>query len=149
MLRFNEIIYRVSFIIWIKKKREELFFVEILNEISIKWSIIELIETSTKKQIFELNSIIILISSSQLNQSVIEWPSSWIKPELGCPILGLGRVGHILLARADRTDWGFCSSELLELGLLFDELNRTDIVVRRTLNSNFGSYKKLGLRDQF
>jgi hypothetical protein len=86
MLRLNEIIYRVSFVIWIKKKREESFFVETLNEISAKRSIIKSIEFSTKnrafesnsiiefsmkRQSFELNSIIILIFSSQLNQSII------------------------------------------------------------------------------
>jgi hypothetical protein len=82
MLRLNEIIYRVSSVIWIKKKREESLFVEILNEISAKRSITESIESSTKKralelnsiiefsmkkQSFESNSIIILIFSSQLN----------------------------------------------------------------------------------
>jgi hypothetical protein len=71
MLRFNEIIYRVSFVIWIKKKREESLFVKILNKISTKRSIIKLIESSTKKQIIELNSIIIFILSSQLNQSIV------------------------------------------------------------------------------
>jgi hypothetical protein len=70
MLRFKEIIYRVSSVIWIKKKREESFFVKISNK-SAKRSISESIESSTKRQIFESNSIIILISSSQLNQSVI------------------------------------------------------------------------------
>jgi hypothetical protein len=67
MLRFNEIIYRVSSVIWIKKKREESLFVEILSEISTNRSIIESIEFSTKKQVFESNSIIILIFSFQLN----------------------------------------------------------------------------------
>jgi hypothetical protein len=86
MLRLNEIIYRVSSVIWIKKKREESLFVEILDEISAKRSITESIESSTKKRVlesnsiiefsmkrqsFESNSIIILISSFQLNQSVI------------------------------------------------------------------------------
>jgi hypothetical protein len=69
MLRFNEIIYRVSFVIWIKKKREESLFVEISNKISTKRSIIESIESSTKRQVIESNSVIILMSSSQLNQS--------------------------------------------------------------------------------
>jgi hypothetical protein len=74
MLCFNEIIYRVSSVIWIKKKREELFFVEISNKTSAKWSIIESIKFSTKKQVIESNSIIILMSSSQLNQStVVVW----------------------------------------------------------------------------
>ncbi len=44
MLRFNEIIYRVLSVIWIKKKREESFFVEIS-----KRSIFESTESSTKK----------------------------------------------------------------------------------------------------
>jgi hypothetical protein len=70
MLRFNEIIYRVSSVIWIKKKREESFLVEISNK-SAKRSIFESIESSTKRQTFESNSIIIFISSSQLNQSII------------------------------------------------------------------------------
>jgi hypothetical protein len=68
MLRFNEIIYRVSFVIWIKKKREE-SFVEIANEISTKRSIIESIEFSTKRQALKLNSIIIFMSS--FNQSIV------------------------------------------------------------------------------
>jgi hypothetical protein len=86
MLRLNEIIYRVSSVIWIKKKREESLFVEILSEISAKWSITESIEFSTKKRVFESNSIIefsmkrqsfesnsiiIFIFSSQLHQSII------------------------------------------------------------------------------
>ncbi len=57
MLRLNEIIYRVSFVIWIKKKREESLLVETSNEISTKRSIIESIEFSTKKQVLESNSI--------------------------------------------------------------------------------------------
>ncbi len=71
MLRLNEIIYRVSFIIWIRKKREESFFVEISNKASIKRSIFESIESSTKKQIIESNLIIIFMSSSQLNQLIV------------------------------------------------------------------------------
>jgi hypothetical protein len=67
MLRLNEIIYRVSSVIWIKKKREESLLVEILSEISTKRSVTESIELSTKKQVLESNSIIILISSCQLN----------------------------------------------------------------------------------
>jgi hypothetical protein len=70
MLRFNEIIYRVSFVIWIKKKREELILVEIINEISAKRLIIESIEFSTKRQILKSNSIIIFMFSFQLNQSI-------------------------------------------------------------------------------
>jgi hypothetical protein len=68
MLRFNEIIYRVSSVIWIKKKREE-SLVEIANEISAKRSIIELIEFSTKKQALKSNSIIIFMFS--FNQSIV------------------------------------------------------------------------------
>jgi hypothetical protein len=69
MLHLNEIIYRVSFVIWIKKKREESFFTEILNK-SAKRSIFESIEFSTKRQVLESNSIIMFISSFQFNQSV-------------------------------------------------------------------------------
>jgi hypothetical protein len=67
MLRFNEIIYRVSFVIWIKKKREESFFVEIANETSTKKSITKLIEFLTKKQTLKSNSIIIFMFSFQFN----------------------------------------------------------------------------------
>jgi hypothetical protein len=70
MLRLNEIIYRVSSVIWIKKKREESLLVEISNK-STKRSIFESIESSTKRQAFESNSIIILIFSSQFNLSII------------------------------------------------------------------------------
>jgi hypothetical protein len=65
MLRFNEIIYRVSFVIWIKKKREKSFF--FILKTSTKRSIIESIIFSTKRQIFESNLIIIFMSSSQFN----------------------------------------------------------------------------------
>jgi hypothetical protein len=64
MLRLNEIIYRVSFVIWINEKREKSSTVEIL---STKRSIIESAIFSTKKQILKSNLVIILISSSQLN----------------------------------------------------------------------------------
>jgi hypothetical protein len=67
MLRFNEIIYRVSFVIWIKKKRKESFF--FISETSTKRSIIESIIFSMKRQAFELNSIIIFMLSSQ--QSIV------------------------------------------------------------------------------
>ncbi len=53
-----------------------------------------------------------------------------------------------VFVRTDRTNWDFCSSGLFELELLFDELNRTDILVRRTLNSIFDSYKNLELSSQ-
>jgi hypothetical protein len=46
MLRLNEIIYRVSFVIWIKKKREESLLVEISNKASAKRSVFESIESS-------------------------------------------------------------------------------------------------------
>jgi hypothetical protein len=71
MLRLNEIIYCVSFVIWIKKKREESLFVEISNEISAKRSITESIEFSTKRQVMKSNSIIIFMSSSQFNELII------------------------------------------------------------------------------
>ncbi len=67
MLRLNEIIYRVSSVIWIKKKRKESF--SFISETSTKRSIIESVILSTKRQAFESNLIIILMSSSQLNQS--------------------------------------------------------------------------------
>jgi hypothetical protein len=67
MLRFNEIIYRVSFVTWIKKKREESFF--FISETSIKRSITKSIIFSTKRQILKSNSIIILMFSSQFDQS--------------------------------------------------------------------------------
>jgi hypothetical protein len=49
MLRLNEIIYRVSSVIWIKKKREESLLVEISNKASAKRSIFESIELLTKR----------------------------------------------------------------------------------------------------
>jgi hypothetical protein len=70
MLRFNEIIYRVLSITWIKKKREESLLVEISDK-AAKRSIFESIESSTKRQAFELNSLIIFIFSFQFNQSII------------------------------------------------------------------------------
>jgi hypothetical protein len=68
MLRLNEIIYRVSSVIWIKKKRKKSFF--LISETSTKRSIIESIIFSTKKQVLKSNSIIILMFSSQFNQSI-------------------------------------------------------------------------------
>ncbi len=53
-----------------------------------------------------------------------------------------------MFVRTGRTGWGFCPGGLLGLGLLSDGLNRTGILVRRALNSNFGSYKNLGLSSQ-
>jgi hypothetical protein len=67
MLRLNEIIYRVSFIIWIKKKRKESF--SLIFETLTKRLIIESVIFSTKKQAFESNLIIIFMLSSQFNQS--------------------------------------------------------------------------------
>jgi hypothetical protein len=61
ILRLNEIIYRVSSVIWIKKKREKSFF--FISETSTKQSIIESIIFSTKRQILKSNSIIIFMSS--------------------------------------------------------------------------------------
>jgi hypothetical protein len=69
MLRHNEIFYRVSSVIWIKKKRKELFL--FIFKTSTKRSIIESIIFSTKKQVLKSNSIIILMFSSQLSQSII------------------------------------------------------------------------------
>jgi hypothetical protein len=71
MLRFNEIIYRVSFVIWIKKKREKSFLIEISNKTSAKRSIFESVKFLTKRQVIESISIIILMLSSQLNQSIV------------------------------------------------------------------------------
>jgi hypothetical protein len=64
MMRFNEIIYRVSFVIWINEKREKSLIVEIS---STKRSIIESSIFSTKKQILKSNLVFIFIFSSQLN----------------------------------------------------------------------------------
>ncbi len=68
MLRLNETIYRVSSVIWTKKKREESF--SFISETSTKRSIIESVISSTKRQVLEPNFIIILMFSSQLNQSI-------------------------------------------------------------------------------
>jgi hypothetical protein len=75
MLRLNEIIYRVSFVIWIKKQYS--FNNEISIETTTKWSIVESINSSTKRQILESNSIIILIFI-QISQSSIALFSSSI-----------------------------------------------------------------------
>ncbi len=69
MLRFNKIIYQVLFVIWSNEKRKESSTVEIS---STKRSIIESIILSTKKQILKSNLVIILISSFQLNQSIVD-----------------------------------------------------------------------------
>jgi hypothetical protein len=70
MLRLNEIIYRVSSVIWIKKEWKELFL--FIFETSTKRSIIESVIFSTKRQALKSNSIIIfmLSFSSQFDQSV-------------------------------------------------------------------------------
>jgi hypothetical protein len=81
MLCFNEIIYRVSSVIWIKKKRQESLLVEISNKASTKWSIFESIEFSTKKQIIELNSIIIFMFSSQQSIIVVLFISTFFTAE--------------------------------------------------------------------
>jgi hypothetical protein len=66
MLRLNEIIYRVSSIIWAKKKHSH--NVEISIETSSKRSVFESFNSSTKKQVLESNSITILIST-QISQA--------------------------------------------------------------------------------
>jgi hypothetical protein len=68
MLRFNEIIYRVLSVIWIKKKRKESFL--FISETSTKRLIIDSIILSTKRQILKSNFIIILMLSSQLSQLI-------------------------------------------------------------------------------
>jgi hypothetical protein len=76
MLRFNEIIYRVSSIIWTKKKHSH--DVEISIETSSKRSAFESLNSSTKKQALKLNSITILISiqTSQAETSSFSLSSS-------------------------------------------------------------------------
>jgi hypothetical protein len=64
MLRLNQIIYRVFFVIWINEKRKKSSIVEISF---IKRSIIKSIIFSTKKQVLKSNFVIILISSFQFN----------------------------------------------------------------------------------
>jgi hypothetical protein len=68
--------------------------------------------------------------SSTSHHSSIEWPSSWIEPELGRSTLGLGRVEHSVSARRIEPDKHFWSRGLIEFEFLFDELNRTRIFVR-------------------
>jgi hypothetical protein len=68
MLRFNEIIYRISFVIWINEKRKKSSIIEISLT---KRSIIELIIFLTKKQILKSNFVIIFISSFRFNQSIV------------------------------------------------------------------------------
>jgi hypothetical protein len=59
------------------------------------------------------------------------WPLGWVEPELGRPTLGLGRVGHTLLARAGRTDWGFCPDGSDGLRFLSGRVTRARTFVRR------------------
>jgi hypothetical protein len=66
ILRFNEIIYHVSSVIWIKEKH--LHDAEILIETSSKRSTLESINSLTKRQILESNLVTILISI-QISQS--------------------------------------------------------------------------------
>jgi hypothetical protein len=63
-LRFNEIIYRVSFVIWIKKKRKSFL---LISETLTKRFVIESDILSTKKQALKSNSIIIFMFSFQFN----------------------------------------------------------------------------------
>ncbi len=79
MLRFNEIIYRVSSIIWIKKKHSH--DVEISIETSSKRSIFESFNFSAKRQILKSNSITIFISiqTSQAEISLFSLSSSIIE----------------------------------------------------------------------
>jgi hypothetical protein len=63
--------------------------------------------------------------------SLIEWSSGWVEPELGRPTLGLGRVEHTLLARADRTGWGFCPNGSNGLRFLSGRITRARTFVRR------------------
>jgi hypothetical protein len=61
----------------------------------------------------------------------IEWPSGWVEPELGRPILGLGRIGHTLFARASWTGWGFCPNGSDGLRFLFERITRSRTFARR------------------
>ncbi len=67
MLRLNEIIYRVSSVIWIKEKREESS--SLISDTLTKRSIFESVIFSTKRQVLKSNSIIIFMFPLQLNQS--------------------------------------------------------------------------------
>jgi hypothetical protein len=62
--------------------------------------------------------------------SILGWPSSWVEPELGRPILGLGRVEHSASARRVGPDKHFWPSGLAGFGFLSDGLDRTRIFVR-------------------
>jgi hypothetical protein len=77
MLRFNEIIYRVTFVIWIKKKH--FHDVEILIETSSKRSTFESINSSTKKQVLESNFVTIFISIQIFQSTFMSFLSSIIE----------------------------------------------------------------------
>ncbi len=142
MLRFNEIIYRVSFVIWIKKKREESLLVEISNKASTKRSIFESIESSTKKQVIESNSIIILMSSSQFNQStaVVSLISAFFTTEFNTSSTESTSSISILsaLKRHSELRYRLDSSDLLDL--LIMKCMKNVINSQQTLKSR--SYKK-------
>jgi hypothetical protein len=74
MLRLNEIIYRVSSVIWIKKKH--LHDVEISIETSSKRSIFESINSQTKRQVLKSNSMTILISTQISQSAAVSFSSS-------------------------------------------------------------------------
>jgi hypothetical protein len=68
MLRLNEIIYHVSSVTWIKKKRKKSFL--FISKTSTKRSITKSVIFSTKKQVLKSNSKIIFMLSSQFDQSI-------------------------------------------------------------------------------
>jgi hypothetical protein len=74
ILRLNEIIYRVSFVIWIKEKHSH--DAEILIETSSKRSTFESINSSTKKQVLESNFVTILISIQTSQSAFMSFSSS-------------------------------------------------------------------------
>jgi hypothetical protein len=80
MLRFNEIIYHVLFVIWIKKKHSH--DVEIFIEKSSKRSIFESINSSTKRQVLKSNSMTILISTQIFQSTVVSLSFSTLITEI-------------------------------------------------------------------
>jgi hypothetical protein len=67
MLRLNEIIYRVSFVTWVKKKR----VIDLIMFESVKRQIIEIIESFAKRQVNEskqsnFSIIIVFMSTSKI-----------------------------------------------------------------------------------
>jgi hypothetical protein len=142
MLRFNEIIYRVSFNIWIKKKRKESFF--FIFETSTKQSIIESIMFSTKKQILKSNSIIILMFSSQLNQSTIDvvlFFSMLFLIEINTSnIESISSIFSILNALKRHSELRYCLDSSNSLNLLIMKCMKNVIDFQQTLKSR--SYKK-------